>query len=112
MFREAKVISGFKEDWTHLSRRTLLKINKYVETTSSPELLDAKRSWKGEIDSATFYSHHCTQNKGLNGPPDWPAGHPDAMLDAKLQYYSKGVTSFRTNKGNLANQKTATLNVE
>lgn len=51
-------------------------------------------------------------NKGLNGPPDWPAGHPDAVLDIKLQCYSKGVTPCCTIKGNLANQKTAAFNVE
>lgn len=84
MFREAKVISRFKEDWTHLRRRRLLKINKYTETTSSPAAPHVK-SWKGKTDtSANFHSHHCTQNKGLNGPSDWPASHPDAMLDIKL----------------------------
>lgn len=97
----------------------MLKINKYTETTSSPAALDAKKSWKGKIDtSATFYSHHCAQSKGSNGPPDLPAGHPDAMLDIKLKYYSKGRTTFCTIKGNLPKnkkkktQKTSTFNVE
>lgn len=77
-------------------------MNKYTETTSSPAAPHVKKSWKGKIDtSANFHSHHCTQNKGFNGPPDWPAAHPDAMLDIKLQDYSKGVTSFKRNLANL-----------
>lgn len=42
MFRKVKVISRFKGGGTHLRRR-LLKINKYIETTSSPEVLDPKK---------------------------------------------------------------------